>query len=40
MFHRNAMTMSCTMYLARYPLDSQKCFIKISTCESLIKVTP
>jgi len=26
--------MSCTMYLARYPLDRQSCYINISTCKS------
>jgi len=34
-FNRHAMKMSCKMHLRRYPLDTQECFITISTCECL-----
>jgi len=34
-FIRMAMKLSCTMYLEKFPLDYQICYIKISTCELL-----
>jgi len=32
-FIRMAMKLSCTMYLNKFPLDFQICYIKISTCK-------